>query len=75
MNQPSVGVENEVVPDELISGEITEHFKQLSEENHVTEDQPETDPLKIELDIKPEPIEIDPLRFAFENKLEPVDTL
>ena len=53
VNQSSVGVENQVVPDELISGEITQHFKQLSEENHATKDQPETDPLKIELDIKP----------------------
>ena len=61
-----------MVPDELISGEITQHFKQLREENHVTEDQPETDPLKIELDIKPEPIQIDPLIFEVENKLEPI---
>ena len=72
VNQPSFGVENQVVPDELISGEITQHFKQLREENHVTEDQPETDPLKIELDIKPEPIQIDPLIFEVENKLEPI---
>ena len=53
---------------ELIKRKDTENFEQSIEDNKIPDDELlETDPLKIEFDIKSEPSEVDPLTFVVEN--------
>ena len=56
------------VTNDLISGGNTENFELSTEDIEVPDEGlPETDPLKIELEIKSEPYEVDPLTCVVEK--------